>query len=429
VADSGGMHAMPVEAPAAGPNATAVTDALLLAAWGRGATSVWIEPGSDGVVLERGRVELGRCALPGGLTDAVVARLGLLCGLDLMGRGPQTGRCAARVGEQRFDLVVTLRSGSARLGAEVRILGDVERRGPRQVRVVDDRLEVGTVIGPYRILEEIGQGGMGVVHRVEHTMLERQFALKVLRGELLAADPTSAERFVREARAAARVRDPGIVDVTDFGELPDGRPYLVMELLEGTSLGDHLDGRGPLGADEALDLIRRIVRALGAAHAHGVVHRDLTPSNVFVDGPDCDLKITLVDFGAARMLDQDAGNDRSDFVFGTPCYISPEQAQGYPGDPRSDIYALGIILYEMLSGEVPFDGDDVRTVVRKHVFEAVPPLRSPFGPLPEGLSPLVQRCLRKDPGQRFQSTRELLDELARIKESWNRKGWRRWLPA
>lgn len=419
---------MPVEAPAAGPNATAVADALLLSAWERGATAIWIEPGSDQVVLERGRVEVGRCALPGGLTDAVVARLGILCGLDLMERGPQTGRCAARVGEQRFDLVVTLRSGSARLGAEVRLLRDVERRA-RAVEVSDERLEVGTVVGPYRILEEIGEGGMGIVHRVEHTMLRRQFAMKVLRAELLAADPSSGERFVREARAAARVRDASIVDVTDFGELPDGRPYLVMELLEGTSLSDYLESRGPLGADEALDLFRRIARALEAAHAHGVVHRDLTPSNIFVDGPDSDLEVTLVDFGAARILDQDAGSDRADYVFGTPCYISPEQAQGYPGDQRADIYALGIILFEILSGEVPFDGDDVRAVVRKHVFEAPTLPQSPFGPLPEGLGPLVLRCLRKDPGQRFQSTRELMDELARIKESWNRKGWRRWLPA
>jgi eukaryotic-like serine/threonine-protein kinase len=233
----------------------------------------------------------------------------------------------------------------------------------------------------------------------------------------------------RWPRAAARVRHPAIVDVTDFGELPDGRPYLVMALLEGMSLGDYLEERGALTADAALDLIRRIARALEAAHAHGVVHRDLTPSNIFVDGPDCDLEVTLVDFGAARLLDQDAGNDRSDFVFGTPCYLSPEQAQGYPGDQRSDLYALGIIFYEMLAGDVPFDGDDVRTVVRKHVFEPVPELQSPSGPLPEGLVPLVMRCLRKDASQRIQSAPELLDELARIKDSWNRKGWRRWLPA
>lgn len=420
---------MPLGAPAAGPNATAVTDALLMAAWGRGATAIWIEPADHQVTFERGRLAVGRCVLEHGLGDAVVARLGLMCGLNLMSRAPQTGRCGIRLGDQRFDVVVTLRRGATQLGAEIRLLADVDRDAVPSVMVAgDDRLEAGSVVGPYRVLEEIGRGGMGVVYRVEHAMLGRQFAMKVLRSELLQADPASADRFVREARAAARVQHPAIVDVTDFGELADGRPYLVMELLDGISLGDYLGERGALTADAALDLIRRIARALDAAHSHGVVHRDLTPSNVFVSGPEQDLELTLVDFGAARLLDQDAGADRSEYVFGTPCYLSPEQAQGFPGDQRADLYALGIIFFEMVSGDVPFDGDDVRAVVRKHVFESVPELVSPLGPLPEGLASLILRCLRKEPERRYQSAGELLDELARVQENWNRKGWRRWLP-
>ncbi|HYU14637.1 MAG TPA: serine/threonine-protein kinase, partial [Candidatus Acidoferrum sp.] len=240
-------------------------------------------------------------------------------------------------------------------------------------------------------------------------------------------------RFVREARAAARVHHPGIVDVTDFGTLRDGRPYLVMELLDGLALHEIAADAGALSALEplrAVRIMRQVGHALGAAHASGVVHRDLTPANVFVMPDGDDERVVLVDFGSASTpeADGEVTDGPPGVVIGTPHYISPEQLRGRPGDARSDIYSFGIILFELLSGSPPFDGASARDIALQHLQAEIPTIESPHGEMPEELVRIVQRCMAKQPDDRFASASELVVAIDRAEQTLNRRGWRRWLP-
>lgn len=280
-----------------------------------------------------------------------------------------------------------------------------------------DRM-LGTVIDRrYEVVAPLGEGGMGTVYKVRHITLDRHFALKVLRGEL-ASDAQLAARFVQEARATAAIKHPSVVAITDFGALADGAPYFVMELLQGETLATRLRLRGPLAPFEASLVGRAIADGLEASHAAGVIHRDLKPENVFLVGrslgraPEADIRI--VDFGAAKIVGKTNKLTRPGVVFGTPYYMAPEQASGERVDARTDVYALGVVLYEMVTGTVPFSADTYMGVLTKHLFEVPqsPALRTRMD-LGE-LEPIIMRTLAKEPAKRFDSAGELALALTRL---------------
>ena len=220
--------------------------------------------------------------------------------------------------------------------------------------------------GRYRLDAQIGAGGMSTVYRAFDVTLERRVAVKLMHREI-ASDSDQLERFRREARSVAQLSHPHIVGVIDAGE-EDGRPYIVFEYVEGETLKERIRRVGRLPIDEAIAYAIEIARALGAAHARAIVHRDIKPQNVLVD-EEGSAKVT--DFGIARSLEED-GLTADGRVLGTTDYVSPEQALGHDVDGQSDIYSLGVVLYEMLSGDVPFHGENQVAVAMKHVREDLP---------------------------------------------------------
>jgi len=269
------------------------------------------------------------------------------------------------------------------------------------------------------------------ITRAEHIALARRYALKVLRTKVIERDAAAAQKFLREARTAARVRHPNIVDVVDFGHLVDGRPYFVMELLEGQSLAD-LVASGPLPPNEVVIIARQLANALAAAHDRGVVHADVTPSNVLVvSGSDPtqpgELHVKLVDFGLAELAGEGLRDENPEFVLGTPAYISPEQLRGLAPTDRSDQYGLGAVLFELLTGRPPYHHDDLRTLCMMHLTAPIPTVDSPHGPLPAKLADIVTTCLQKTPQARFPGMRALLVALDEVERVTDRRGWRRWL--
>jgi len=269
-----------------------------------------------------------------------------------------------------------------------------------------------TVDERYEVLAVIGEGGMGRVYRVRHRRLGRSFALKALRAEL-ARDTNLAERFIQEARAAAVVTHPNVVQINDFGTLHTRQPYFVMELLEGRTLARIIREEGAIEPLRCLTIARQIAEAIAAAHAMGVIHRDLKPDNIILVRPSGSHTIVKVlDFGLAKV----AGSNRltrPGVVFGTPHYMSPEQASGEQFDHRVDIYALGIIMFEMLTGRVPFEADTYMGVLSKHLYAQPPQLRD-FN-LPHvgnpGLEALISGCLAKKLEERWPSMTELARRL------------------
>ena len=225
--------------------------------------------------------------------------------------------------------------------------------------------------GRYRLDAQIGAGGMSTVYRAFDSMLERRVAVKLMHREI-AADSDQLERFRREARAVAQLSHPHIVGVIDAGE-EDGRPYIVFEYVEGETLKDRIRRMGRLPVDEAIAYAIEIARALGAAHARHIVHRDVKPQNVLID-EEGSAKVT--DFGIARSLDDDEGLTADGRVLGTTDYVSPEQALGHDVNGQSDIYSLGVVLYEMLTGDVPFHGENQVAVAMKHVREDLPDVQT-----------------------------------------------------
>jgi serine/threonine protein kinase len=283
--------------------------------------------------------------------------------------------------------------------------------------VVDGRRSlVGSIIDErYEVLQLLGEGGMGCVYRVRHRVLGRLFALKALRPEY-ARDHALAERFVQEARAAASIAHPNVVGITDFGVFGDGQPYFVMELLEGRTLGSVLRERSTIEPEEVARMARAMACALAAAHAVGVIHRDLKPDNVMLLGDGTvTAGLKVLDFGLAVLLGASRLSSE-DVVYGTPQYMSPEQARGDPIDARIDVYALGILMYEMLTGRVPFEADSQTDVLSKHLHEdAMPPSRMcPAVSRCEGLESIVLGCLHKDPNARFAGMREVVEALDKI---------------
>jgi serine/threonine-protein kinase len=278
---------------------------------------------------------------------------------------------------------------------------------------------IGDIIDHYRVVAERGSGGMGRVYEVEQVSLGRRFALKVLHRHVIDRDANSADRFMAEARAAARIHHANIVDVVDFGYLSDKRPYFVMELLEGTSVADIIDSRldddelhGALEPTRALAIARQLADALAAAHARDVIHADVSAGNVLVGRND---HVKLVDFGLAQLRQPENAED-TQLCFGTPCYVAPEMLRGRPATEASDQYAFGVLLWEMLCGQPPFVDANLRDLCIKHLSAPVPVPESPFGPLPEDLIYVIERCMAKSPEARFGSMREVKAALAVVGE-------------
>lgn len=288
---------------------------------------------------------------------------------------------------------------------------------------------VGTRLGNYLLEGVIGRGGTGVVYRAKHVYLHRPMAVKVLYRSYF-EQPDAVDRFLREAQTAGVINHPNIVGVTDFGEAPDGTVYLVMAHVEGVSLERVLRKEGRMPLFRCLVIASQVARALAAAHERSIIHHDLKPDNILLqrragrreivresDGgsliePEGSYDfVTVLDFGAAKYLDQAAAG--SGVVIGTPTYMAPETAQDGVADARSDLYALGVILYEMLTGSVPFDGHDATEVMVKHVREPVPPprLRCPQAEITPEAERTILRALAKRPADRQQNMIELHRDL------------------
>ena len=264
--------------------------------------------------------------------------------------------------------------------------------------------------GRYTIERPLGSGGMAEVFLARDGVLDRDVALKVLRGQY-AGDEEFYERFRREATSAAGLSHPNIVQVYDRGEAPDGTCYIAMEYVSGGTLKERLDERGPMEPERALAVAGQVAEALWAAHERGVIHRDIKPQNILITDMG-HLKVT--DFGIARAASA-ATISATNAVFGTAGYLSPEQALGEPATPRSDLYSLGIVLYELLTGVVPYRADNPVAVCMKHVTEPLTPPRRLDPTIPEAVDALVVKLLAKDPADRPASATELLDDIEGVR--------------
>jgi len=331
--------------------------------------------------------------------DSIAARLALHAGIDPATANERLGRLSVSTPTGIGQIVIAYRRHAAGAALELRrlVLGT---DAPPPVQ----RLEQ---IDKYRIVEQVGEGGMGTVYSAVHRTIGREVAIKVLRGAY-AADPITMARFVREARAAVRARHPRIVETYDFGHLADGRPYLVMELVRSETLRTRIK-RGPLVPIDAIVIARGIAEGLVAAHLVDVIHRDLKPGNVFVDEL---LDTKLADFGAAKILD-DLGDavTGAGMTLGTPYYMSPEHISGSAIDGRSDLYALGCVLFEMIDGRPPFRGDSARAVLAQHLHAELPPLVSMHAPVSPSLLQVVRTAMAKDPRRRYQTAMQLIGDL------------------
>jgi serine/threonine protein kinase len=280
----------------------------------------------------------------------------------------------------------------------------------------NDRLIGALIDGRYRVESVLGVGGIGIVYLCQHEVLEKPVAIKILRREYVLHDDLN-ERFLNEARASSAIKSPRIVDTIDVGSLPDGTPYFVMEYVDGETLASLLDREGAIDLVGSVDIARQIAEGLEAAHAAGVIHRDLKPENVFLAPAETPgfYDVKIFDFGIAKVARARKRLTYAGAVFGTPHYMSPEQARGETVDTTSDIYALGVMLFEMVTGNVPFDGDDPLAVMSQHV-DRVPPLLSAIRRtgVPASLEAVVARCLAKDPRDRYASANDFLLDLARL---------------
>jgi serine/threonine-protein kinase len=295
---------------------------------------------------------------------------------------------------------------------------------------------LGTRLGNYALKEIIGRGGMGVVYRASHIYIRKPAAVKVLHRHLFNL-PGAKARFLHEAQTASLVNHPNIVGVTDFGEAPDGTVYLVMAEAQGTGLDLVLEEEVTLPLFRAIGILGQVAQALSAVHARGIVHRDIKPENIMlarrsgkrefvrrvrIDNNPIDRiepetyvdLVTILDFGAARTLQPEfqTAIDQTR-IFGTPAYLAPETAQSGHADPRSDVYAVGILFYEMLTGQVPFEGDNAADTVQMQISRPPQPprQRNPNVEITEEAERVILRALEKDPANRQASMKELWEDL------------------
>ena len=280
---------------------------------------------------------------------------------------------------------------------------------------------VGEVVGNYRISDLVGTGGMGAVYRAEHVLLGKRAAVKVLLPERCSSQEI-IDRFFNEAKAASLIKDPGIVDIFDYGRLPDGNAYIVMELLEGETLGDRLKRTRLLSPNHACSIARHLAGTLAAAHEHKIIHRDLKPDNVFlVKDPAMPRgeRAKLLDFGIAKLNSSSQPSDlvktETGRLMGTPYYMSPEQCRGAGKvDHRTDIYSLGCMLYQMLAGRPPFVLEGAGEILAAHIHIPAPSPRVHEPSIPQSLERMILKMLEKDPARRYQSMEEVVDSLNEI---------------
>ncbi len=278
---------------------------------------------------------------------------------------------------------------------------------------------VGSVVGNYQIVRKLGEGGMGAVYLGQHTLLGRRAAIKVLL-PALSARPDVVNRFFNEARAVTSISDPGIVQVFDFGYHTDGSAFIVMELLEGEALDARLRRVGRFDVPQALRLGRQVAASLAVVHERQIVHRDLKPENIFLVR-DAEVasgeRSKILDFGIAKLSEDQSGTTktRTGMLIGTPLYMSPEQCRGLSDlDHRSDIYALGCVMFQMLVGRPPFESEHMGDLIAAHIREPAPPpssLATGIGPEVDGI---LLRCLAKAPDDRFQSMHELANAISQL---------------
>lgn len=283
-----------------------------------------------------------------------------------------------------------------------------------------ETLYLGKEFGTYRVIESIGEGGMGSVYKVIHRTLETHFAAKFLHKRLTKKESLVA-RFVNEARATSKLRHEHIIFITDFGECSRLGPYIVMENLEGTPLADRLMPGVPFEYERALNIGIQIASAMVYAHRHQIIHRDLKPENIFLvhrEGDTTDF-VKILDFGIAKILEQseDEKLTKTGAVIGTPIYMSPEQSLGKEIDVRSDIYALGVILFELFSGEVPFLGDTTFDIISQRLMAPAPPLSTHVKKMKgHPIEQLIELCLKRRPDERIATMQDVKDALVYIRE-------------
>jgi tRNA A-37 threonylcarbamoyl transferase component Bud32 len=269
----------------------------------------------------------------------------------------------------------------------------------------------GIMVSGFELIELVGKGAFGAVYRAVHPLIGKEVAVKVL-FKSHARDPAIVRRFVEEARAVSRLHHPNIVDIFGFGELDDGVPYYVMELLRGKTLSALLVEREILPIEQVVDILGGVASALDAAHVAGILHRDLKPGNVFLTGDiDREFDPKLLDFGVAKFLDGSAQLTQAGMVIGTPGYMSPEQCAGEPLANTSDIYALGVLSFELLTGRHPFSRESNARVLVQHLVEIPPPVSEVASHLPRTLDEPVSAMLQKDPARRPQNAKEAIGAL------------------
>jgi serine/threonine protein kinase len=328
-----------------------------------------------------------------------------LCRFSGIGATGKMKQCPACKRELSNDLTRCPHDGA--------MLGSERAPDPLEGKLLDEK---------YLLEKKVGEGGMGAVYKAMHVEMDREVAVKVLRPDL-ASDQTAVQRFRREARAAARIRHPNLVAVTDFGFTEDRTAYLVMEFLEGSDLTGRIKKQGQLGYEETCLILSQTCAAVQAAHDKGIIHRDLKPDNIWLENPPPGAANTsssgepistvkVLDFGIAKLKTPDGVDlTQKGFLVGTPYYMSPEQCKGEELDPRSDIYSLGIILYQMLSGRVPFEGEVALAIVVKHISEQAPPLRKLRPDVPDAVARVVMRAIAKKKEDRQDNATQLAQEF------------------